>query len=269
MIAKRERTLIAAVAKELGITKAEAELKLEDVIGGVQARGSKITDYESQIANVTAAERLMVTDPARFMEMLVAVNPEYSGYKKAAAAPAQAAVLEPPTDAEPEPDYDLGNGQKTYSLEGLRKRDAWAERQMLARIEAKMGERFKPFEDQRRETQERAAATALRDEQTAQLTKRVDRARKWPQFTEHEKDITALMDTERGRGNFISFEDAYMQLVIPKLAGDRTKIRQETIAELNSQPRSSSATSTVAPKADESRPKTTAEIAREVMASLG
>ena len=267
MLEKREKKLIATVAKELGITKAEAELQLDDVLGGVRERSTKLTDYESQLRNITAAEQLMVSDPDRFMEMLSTLNPGYKAYQKAVAAAAAQATPQGDDDPEPEPDYDLGNGQKTYSLDGLRKLRAWERRQVVKELGGSLEQRIKPFEQERQQQAEREAAQRQLMERQTQLQKRVDRARKWPQFTEHEKDIVTLMDQERSRGNFLSFEDAYMHVVMPKLAGDRTKIRQEVLAEINGQPRSTSVTPTAAPRETE-RPKTTAEIAREVMASL-
>ena len=110
---------------------------------------------------------------------------------------------------------------------------------------------------------------AQRDQFTADLRKRVERARTWPQFKEHETEISTFMDAERAKGNFVRFEDAYMQIVIPKLAGDRTKIRQELVTEMNALPKTSSTVATGAPKHDENKAKTTADIAREIMAQMG
>lgn len=267
MIEKREKALITAIAKELGITKAEAELKLDDIIGGVKERGTKLTDFETRFKGVDAIETIMLNEPDRFMEMLPSLHPGYKEYvKQVQAAAAQAAQAE--EDPEPEPDYDLGGGAKTYSVDGLRKLRAWERRQAVKEVNAGLDGRLKPFEDQAKQQREAAAEETRRNEMNAQLQKRIDRARKWPQFKEHEAEIITAMDAERAKGNFVTFEDVYMQVVVPKLATDRTKMRQEVVDEINKQPRSSSVTPSVTPPVVADKPKTTADIAREVMAGL-
>ena len=273
MIARREQKLIAAVAKELGITKAEAELKLEDVIGTVKERGTKFTEYETRVQGIESVEALMVQDPGRFMEMLATLNPTYKEWQKAAAQQQQQQTQsKTDDDPEPEPDYDLGNGQMTYSLDGLRKLRAWERRQAVKEVNTGLEARLKPFEQDRQQReqaeQQRQEFEQRRDQIAQDITQRLAAARKWPQFTEHEKDIRAHMDAERAKGNFVRFEDAYMQVVMPKLAADRTKIRQEVIDESNAQPKTTSTTSTPSAQKQTDRPKTTAEIAAEVIASM-
>lgn len=271
MIEKRERKLIATVAKELGITKAEAELKLDDVLGGLKDRGTKLTTLETRFQGIDAVEKIMANEPDRFMEMLGQLNPGYKQYAKqqaAAAAAATAAATAADSDPEPEPDYDLGGGAKTYSVDGLRKLRAWERRQAIKEVNAGLDGRLKPFEDQAKQQREAAAEEARRNELNTHLAKRIERARKWPQFVDHEKDILAAMDAEKAKGNFITFEDAYMMIVPPKMAGDRTKMRQELIDEINKQPRSSSVTSTVPPPAATDKPKSTSDIARELIAQM-
>jgi hypothetical protein len=272
MIAKREGKIIAAVAKELGITKAEAELKLEDIIGGVKERGTKFGEYEQRIRTVEGVEAIMANDPDRFMQLLVQINPGYGAYAKQqaqAAAAAQKQTAHTDDDPEPEPDYDLGDGKKTYSLDGLKKRDAWSRRQAIKELNAGLDQRLKPFEDQAKAQREAEAEAARKTEMNAHLQKRIERARKWPQFKENEAEILSAMDAERTKGNFVTFEDAYMQVVVPRLAGDRTKIRQEVLDEINGVPKTSSvATTTAVAKQDAGKPKTTADIAREVMAQF-
>ncbi len=268
MIAKREAKLIGTVAKALGITKAEAELKLDDVLGGVTERGTKLTEFETRFKGIDAIETIMANEPDRFMEMLPTINPGYKAWAKQVAQAAQAAAAQQSDDdPEPEPDFDLGNGQMTYSREGMKKLRAWDRRQGVKEIDAKNAERFKPFEEEAQQKKDRAAQAERQAASDAHLTKRVERARQWPQFKEHETDIFATMDAEKAKGNFITFEDAYMMTVVPKLAGERTKIRQEVLAEINGQPRSSSAASTVTPPAPDKH-KTTQDIAREVMAQF-
>lgn len=268
-VAARERELITTVAKELGITKAEAELKLDDVLGGLRERGTKFTEYEARVQGVESVEALMAKDPARFMELLTTINPGYKEWQRAAAAAQQNQPQNNDNDPEPEPDYDLGNGQMTYSLKGMRLRDEWKERQIIKKLEGTVGERLKPFEDERKERAEREEAQQAYEARATDLKRRLEVARKWPQFKENEPHIQTYMEGERKKGNFVRFEDAYMAVVMPKLAADRTRIRQEVIEEENAQPKTTGVTTTPgAPKAASDKPKTTAEIAAEVIASL-
>lgn len=261
MIEKREQKLIAAVAKELGITKAAAELKLDDVLAGLKERGTKLTDFEGRLRHMDSVEAIIANDPDRFMQMLAQVDPRYAAYAKQQqqqAAHAQQRAGD--EDSEPQPDYDLGNGQRTYSVEGLQKLRAWERRQVLKEVE----NRVKPFEERIKQDTERAATEKMQADMRERVNQQLERARKWPQFAEHEADILKALQNDRS----IGLEDAYMQVVVPRLAGDRTKLRQEVVAEINAQPKTSSVTTTTAPKPADNKPKTTADVAREVIASF-
>ena len=154
MIEKREKKLIATVAKELGITKAEAELQLDDVLGGVKERGTRITEFEGRIQQITAVEEVMAKNPKRFVQMLVQLNPEYADYIKQEGQAATGAAV-PADDPEPEPDYDLGNNQKTYSLDGLRKLRAWERRQAVKEIKGELEPQLQPLRDRIKADQDR------------------------------------------------------------------------------------------------------------------
>lgn len=269
MIAKRERTLIATVAKELGITKAEAELSIDDVLGSIKERGTKFTDYEGRVKEMDALDQIIASDPDRFMQMLVQANPGYAAYAKqqakAAAAVAQAGPAAGEEDPEPQPDFDLGNGQFTFSINGLKKLREWERRQTVKEVEGKFADRYKPLEDKVKADAETAKAEKLRTEALTRVDQRLEKAKKWPQFNEHSEEILKTLQADK----MLTLEDAYMHVVMPKLAGDRTKIRQEVLAEINGQPKSSSAAVAAAvPKADASKPKSTADHAREVLASF-
>lgn len=273
MIARREQKLIATVAKELGISKAEAELKLEDVTGALTERSTKVTDYETRLRDVDTVEAIMANEPERYIQMLAMVNPAYQRFaavlQQAATAVQQnddATTRAAADDPMPEPDLDLGDGRKTYSLDGLRKRDEWVERRLTRQLEGKIGERLKPIEDERKAAAERQRVEVIRSQAIERINAQLDVARKWHGFNEHEADILAALKADPKLG----LHDAYMQTVMPKLVADRTKMRNELIAELNAQPRSTSVPApTATAKSSSSGSRSTADIAREVIASLG
>lgn len=273
MITKREQKLLTDVAKELGLTPAQgAALKLEDIVGTIKEHGTKRTNYEARLKQVDIVEALIAKDPDKFMEIIAGINPAYKEFaRKQAAATAAATTPVVDLDPEPQPDYDLGNGQTTYTLDGLKKRDAWKERQLEKKFDKMLADRFKPVDDRFKADKDREEEQSRLNERTKSINERVARARKWPQFTENEQPMLDAMKAAQAAGQPISFEEAYMQVVVPKLAGDRTKIRTEVLAEIEAQPKTSSvaASPAVVKPAETGKPKTTAEIAREVMASMG
>jgi hypothetical protein len=265
MRTKDQQKLLTTLAKELGMTPAEgAALKMEDVVGVIKEHGTKRTNYETKLKQVDAVEKLIATDPDRFMQIVSEINPGFKAYakKEATAAVTKSTAEE---DPEPQPDYDLGNGQFTYSVEGLRKLRAWERRQAVKEVNAGLDARLKPVEEKAKAEQERAEYEAWYNDRLAFHTQRLEKARKWPKFTDNELAIIQAMQTDPS----VSLEDAYMQVVVPHLAGDRTKIRQEILDEIERQPKTSSvAVSPAVTKPADNKPKSTADIAREVMASM-
>jgi hypothetical protein len=151
MISKKEaaaeKRVIASIAKELGISKAEAELKLDDITGELTTRKTKFSEYEGVATMAQQVEAIMEKEPERFVNMMLTANPGYREVmQKVLGVPAAGAAQAAPEgdDPEPEPDYDLGNGQKTYSLDGMRKRDEWKERQIEKKILARWTRSCRP-----------------------------------------------------------------------------------------------------------------------------
>jgi hypothetical protein len=267
MIAKKEKALIAQVAKELGISKAEAELTLDDVLGNVRERGTKFTEYEQRIQVAEQVEAIMEREGDRFIRMLAEANPDqYSKFLKVLdAVEQQQQQQQTDDDPEPEPDFDLGNGQMTYSLQQMRKRDEWRDRQVEKRLLGKVEEKLSPYEKERKEREKQARIREIHEQASAALNEKLDRASKWPGFIDNQEAIAQLIT----KNPQLDLVDAYMQVVPPKLAADRNKMRSELIAELNEQPHSTSVqVSPAAQKKENTGPKSTADIAREVIAQF-
>lgn len=261
-VAAREKELISQVAKELGITKAEAELTLDDVLGNVRESGSKYKVAEERVQIAEAVEAIMEQDGDRFIKMLAEANPQmYGKFLKVLEAVEQAQAAE---DLEPEPDYDMGNGQKTYSLDGMRKRDEWRDKQTEKRILAQMDQRLSPYEKERKAREQKERIAEIHTQATDALNKTLDRASKWPGFLDNQEAIAKLIvDNPQ-----LELVDAYMQVVPTKLAADRTKMRAELIAEVNSEPHSTSVQVSPAAAKKTTGPKTTEDFAREAIAQF-
>ena len=250
--------------------KAEAELKLEDVTGALTERNTKFTGYEERIKNVDTVEAVMASDPERFIRILATANPEAYGRFAKVLEQAQAEAPAQPQkaltdDPEPEPDYDLGNGQMTYSREGMKKLREWDRRQGLKEAESKFETRLKPFEDDRKAAADRQKVADQAAQDETKIRSQMEKAAKWHGFVEHQDAILAALKQDKS----LSLHDAYMSVVIPKLAADRTQMKQEALDEINKQPRSTSiATTASATKPAATEMKSTADITREVIASF-
>lgn len=262
-----EKRVIATIAKELGISKAEAELRLEDITGELTTRKTKFSEYESEVNMARQVESIMEKEPERFVQMVLQANPAYREVMAkvigAAAGPQAASTPASADDPEPEMDLDLGDGRMTYSAEGFKKLREWERRQGKRDAEALINEKLSPFEQERKAKQEQARLEAIHTQAREAIAAKLDKARKWPEFTKHEEAIAKVINDTGA-----SLEDAYMQVVMPKLAADRNAMREAILAEQAAQPRSTSVVPQGAPR-ETGKPKTTADYAREEFAKAG
>lgn len=274
MIEKATKKQIAAVAKELGITKAEAEIALDDVLGAVREKNTKFGEYETYFSSIRELEDEMQNRTEEFIRRAAGVNPNW---KKIAdlldgqGQPAKAqAVPAAEDDPRPEPDYPVRDAEgkeigRSYTAEGLEKRLAWERRQATREAEAKLGDRLKPIEERYKNETDREREARIQADIDAKLTQQLDRAKKWHGFEDNAADILKALQGDKT----ISLHDAYVQVVMPKLAADRQKMREELLAEQNAQPRSTSATTTATATKPTDGPRDTASIAREVLREFG
>lgn len=224
-------------------------------------------------------------DPKAFLSELAGIDPRYAAFleQKAAEAPA------PANDPEPQPDYDLGNGNFTYSVAGLAKREAWVRRQIERDILGKMDERFKPIAEREKAEKARADEARFQEQLHARSVSQMDEAQKWPLFgplaadgslsefqsavlTELKKDTDAAIargwDKQDHRTKHLSptlsLEGAYIRASSKRISEDENTKRARLLDEINKAPKSSalSRQSVDAPKAG---PKSTADIARQVI----
>lgn len=275
MIEKATRKQIAEVAKELGISKAEAELRLDDVLGAVREKNTKFTEMDSYLSGIREIEDEMQNRPDEFVRRAAAYSPawkKFADFLDQAANPQgqQRAAVDPNADdPEPQPDHAIKDAQgnvvgHTYSLEGLQKARAWDRRQAAKEAEQRVGDRLKPIEDRFKNEADREKAHRIQQDINTKLDATLAKASKWHGFEENAADILAALKADKS----LTLHDAYNHVVFPKLAADRGKMREEILAEINKTPHSTSAATTAAaPKS--SGVKDTAAIAREVMKEFG
>lgn len=232
---KAKAELLQQVADAHGVdVKTLDPGKLKDYLGG---RETSFASERAEVTQMREVEKIMQADEDRFMEMLAGVNPKYRKFVEAVkgAAGQQTGLPEAVKALNlPEPDFDLGNGQKTYSLEGIQSALRWAieegKRQATDAATTVVNQKFKPLE-------ESAASRERIATQTARMQSQWNDARqKLNGFTDHEQEILALIradtkaaQTEKRRP--MTVKEAWADVMFPKREADRAKIRAELIAE--------------------------------------
>lgn len=215
---------------------------------------AKVTDYETRLTKVGEFENIIQNEPKKFMQMLQGL-PQYQGFFQwvrslqdgSGAAPAgatgnaaagQAAQAAMESDAMPEPDQELPDGTKVYSLDGLKQLLLWnskdTERRVIQQVESQYAPIRSEFQQRRemalREAQRRAAEEAV----IPQIRQQLAEAATWPMFSENEEEITAALESDPN----LSLDGAYRKVVLPKLVADRQSIRQQVLQEVRQAPRS-------------------------------
>lgn len=130
--------------------------------------------------------------------------------------------------SEPEPDLELADGTPVYSAKQLRARDAWLQAEYDKRIDAKLN----PLAESNKATSAYVAQQMTAQLQTqakadglAELTE----MRAKPHFSEHEKDIKALMIADPTITLREAYSKVFVDQVIPKLAqGQAATLQQKT-----------------------------------------
>lgn len=217
----------------------------------VKEHTDKLSSYESERQAFAEVQRLIQHNPEAFLQSLAQVNPAYSRF-----IGGNAGAYKAPEDAPasmPQPDVDIGNGQRSYSVEGLNKLLAWQAQQ----TEARVVQRFAPIEQQWK-------SQAMQTQAAASVKAMIEDARQWPGFTEHEAEVLQALRADRK----MSLDAAYRKVVLPKLQADRNKLREELLAEIKAKPTTTSVP-TPAPATPTPKTRTTEDIAREIIAKGG
>jgi hypothetical protein len=194
----------------------------------------KLKDYESRLQQVQEFERIMVSDPERFLGMLSKI-PAYQGIFDRLTQPEVAQSTVPVSDDMPQPDYKFPDGTVGYSMEGIRALQEWnraqAKKDALAEIEKSYGPLRKSYEEYQR-------VQSIVPQVQAQIAE----ARKWNLFNESEPEIVEALKNNPSW----SLERAYQHVVLPKLQTQaqvsRDQIRAEVLSELKKAPKATSVT---------------------------
>jgi hypothetical protein len=203
---------------------------------------TKVTDYESRLERVGQFEEVMANDPDRFLPMLAqlpayadffafvnrAIEAQNAGQPLQSNGAAQNQLATELTgDGMPDPDQELEDGSKVYSMDGLKKLLAWNANQTEQRVVKQLEQRYKPIESEwQYQQQMKSVLPGIRAQ--------IEEAKTWPLFNESEEEITQVLAADPK----ISLERAYQKVVFPKMQAERARMRQEILQEVKQAPRS-------------------------------
>ena len=177
-------------------------------------------------------------DERAFIAEIAQHDPRYARFLE---QKADAARVEAQSD-EPQPDIDLGNGQHTFSKQGLQAWVDWAVGQKMAPFEQQRQQE----EQQRQQHEQQAREFQAQQNLRTQVQGDVAKAREWPQWAEYADDILAKLRADSAaarkerRRPRMTLREAYLEVKSERLSGSANDTRRQVIADLKSAPRSTS-----------------------------
>ena len=183
-----------------------------------------VKDYTDRLTKVAEFENVMMNDAPKFLDMLSTI-PAYAKIFKqlieGAQVPAQTKTEAPadPADEMPQPDQELTDGSRVYSMEGLKALTAWTKAQARKDILGEVEKTYGPLRTDYLKYQQTQAVLP-------QVQAQIADARTWPLFNENEDDIVKVLQQYPQA----SLERAYQHVVWPKLQAEQEKLRKEVEA---------------------------------------
>lgn len=228
------------------VTEREKKI-LEKHTGELKTFTDENTTYKTRFTDVETVEKIISEKPDQYVRTLAHLFPDTYGKMfaqilnpTAGQKTNQLPAIEDP-GAMPEPDYELPDGSKTYSLEGMKKKDEWtikmAQKQMLEGLKPQLD-----FLDAQKTEAQKANEKRQKDELVAQqheagiqaAQKAVDLAKTWEGVTDENINellgVAAKLDARYDPIAALAL--AHQQLIIPKLKADRDKMHASIVAEL-------------------------------------
>jgi hypothetical protein len=207
----------------------------------LKERDDKLAGYDTRFTDVQKVEKIITENPEQYVRTLAQLFPETYGQLFAPLfrqGDTKAEELVKPEDPGPmpEPDFDLGDGRKTYSMEGMTKLREWdrkvTQQETLKSLQPhiafldqqKTAAAKKQQEDQQRETirkGQEVADAALAEIRTLDLAEEnldaiLAEAQKCPAHYDAEKALNV----------------AYRKVVMPKLKANRDEMQAQIVKDL-------------------------------------
>jgi hypothetical protein len=266
IVTKNERDVTARVTKEL-------ETKFQPQLTEYQ---TKVQDYEGRLQKVAQFEHILENDPQQFLGMLAQL-PSYKPFfdhinSLAAGTPQQAPQAYLDSSAMPQPDQELSDGSRVYSLDGLAKRDEWLAKQIESKVlkqaEDRLTQRYAPMEQEWQSNQRMQQMVPV-------VERQISEARKWDKFTELEPRVIDMLKADRSVSLEGAYIRAYQEAVAAErehLTADRNKVRGEVLEEIKRRPVASTSVPVGAVRANpqtQQGPRDTEDVIRESLRNAG
>jgi hypothetical protein len=256
------------VEKMLDRYAGESSKSWETRLTEAEKKAQEAAAFKDRAAAADAYLAAIQGDETQFIRSIAEHDPRYKRFLEQQAAPTQAPV--PADDPMPQPDVLLPDGSRTYSLEGLEKRDEWRDRQTMKRLEGTLEERLKPWQEHQEQLKAEKAQAQLRERTATQL----ETARTWENWTEYEPDILKAMQEDsakakaEGRVPTGTLREFYLEVKAAKLAEKATNARTSVLEELKSAPKSTSVPRTAEVTPKPVGPRSTQDIAARTLDRL-
>lgn len=231
---KGKWTARVAYSKLHKVIKERDEKRKAEHEAALRQSSEQFANVQRQIAEFDR----MVASPEHLLSALAQVHPAYGAYlARSGAAPAPSQAHDTP------PQFNTAADLQQY---------------VQSQIDRHVSERLAPIERERQSRQVLEAAIPRVRQQLAE-------AEKLPMFSESKAEILAALQKNPEMG----LHDAYMSIVVPKLAAGRDQVRQDVLAELKSRPHSTTVTSTVSGRAvSDAEPASTEDIVRAAIRQI-
>lgn len=197
---------------------------------------STAKDLQGRFSQIEPILAMLDQGPEKFLEAAGQHDPRYREFLTAKSAPAAPEV---PANF-PDPDFPLPNGDKTYTVKGLKENVfPWMLEQARAIAKSEAQAVLKPLTEREKAAQERQQLTQAETQLRERTQQVIADAQTWPGFKEHEAEILTVLraDSEKARSEnrrpTLSLDAAYRQVVLPKFTEDDTARRARILKELD------------------------------------
>ncbi len=255
-LGRENRIPYSRVQKIVAKAAAEAETLTAKKFEG-WAPAEKVKEYETQIntykAEMDAFEKGLANPEQTLavLEQIPAYQPFFQTVRQMwAQLNGQA---EQPANDDPKP---LPGEDGIYTDEGLTKLLEWNGRQVEKRINTSWEDRYNkvltPLQQREEALRKQEESARYLASLEPKINAQIEEAYKWTGFKDNEAEIVKAMAANPQ----MSHQEAYIQVVVPKLIADQNKIRENVIRDMKSAPKTTAApvahTKTVQPVADKS-----------------
>jgi hypothetical protein len=188
----------------------------------------------------------LMGEPRAFIEKIASIDPRWKAFLEPQAAPQ---AQSPAPDAQmPEPDLSLGDGSRTYSLEGIQKLLEWNTQKVLNQVD----QRIKPITEREQKAQEQAKQQEAEQALAGRVRQQMEAAKGWANWADYEGEVLKKLqaDSDAARAESartgkrvrptMTLKEAYLEVKADRLSTDHNKVREKVLAEIKQAPKATS-----------------------------